>query len=118
MATLLDNINIAREATIAIHYSAAVAELEEKAKNEPLKTKFHIYAGCVSEDVTTEIAHRFNQGGIKANVVKGGIFTTQWYITAETALPSHLVHEEAKVDQEVPVTEEVKVPENVVAPPA
>ena len=112
MATL-ENINIARENTITTHYSAAVAELEEKIKDEPLKTTFHIYAGCISKDVTNEIAHRFNQGGIKAVPTKGGFFVTQWYLTVETSLPVHLVHEEVKPKEEE-VKEEV-TPETPVA---
>ena len=111
MATL-ENINTAREHTIATHYSASIAELEEKVKNEPLKTSFHIYAGCVSKDVTQEIAHRFNTVGIKATPTKGGFFTTQWYITVETTLPSHLVHEKIKVEEKP--TEEIKVEERIV----
>jgi len=122
MATL-ENINTARENTIATHYAASIAELEEKVKNEPLKTSFHIYAGCVSKDVTQEIAHRFNQGGIKATPVKGGFFTTQWYITVETTLPGHLIHEEIKPEEKVEeskevISEEVKVDETVIAPQA
>lgn len=108
LVTLLENINTAREATIATHYAAAVAELEEKVKNEPLKTNFRIYSGCVSKEVAEEIAHRFNSGNVKATPTKGGIVSTQWHIAVETALPSHLVHEEVKQEE---VVEKVAEPE-------
>jgi len=111
MATLLENINTARETTISSHYSAAVAELEEKVKFEPLKTSFLIYAGCVSEDVTLEIAHRFNAGGVKATPAKSGLVSTKWHIVAEPTLPVHLIHEQPKLTEEVK-SEESKPEEN------
>jgi hypothetical protein len=104
MATLLENINNIRENTIATHYAAARAQLEESIAANALKTSFCVSAGCISKEITQEIAHRFNQEGIKSTVTKGGFFTTQWYITAEPALPSNLVHEEEIKTEIVGVT--------------
>ena len=107
MASLLENINNARENTIATHYAAASAQLEEFIKSEPLKTSFYIDAGCVSKDVTNEIAFRFNQEGIKSTVCKGGFLRTQWYLTVEPTLPVHLVHKE--VESETKETQETNI---------
>lgn len=93
MATLLETLNTSREETISKHYGAATAELKEKITAEPLKTVFNIYSGCVSKEITTEISHRFNAGGVKATECKGGVVSTQYYLTVEVALPQTLVHE-------------------------
>lgn len=94
MATLLETLNTSREETISKHYGAATAELKEKITAEPLKTVFHIYSGCVSKEITNEIAHRFNAGGVKATPQKGGVVSTQYYLTVEVDLPEVLVHPE------------------------
>lgn len=99
MATLLDTLNTSREETISKHYGAATAELKEKITAEPLKTVFHIYSGCVSKEITNEIAHRFNAGGVKATACKGGVVSTQYYLTVEVALPQELVHPEEKKEE-------------------
>jgi len=99
MATLLETLNTTREETLAKHYKAATTELDEKLKEEPLKTTFHIYAGCVSKDVTHEIAYRINSGGAKATVCKTGLVSTQYYLNVEVTLPEYLVHPEEKKEE-------------------
>ena len=99
MATVLDTINVIREETISIHYSAAFAELQDKVKAEPLRTVFHIYSGCVSEKVAAEIAHRFVNGGIKAIPSKTGVVSTQHYLIVDVALPQNFIHEEKKEEE-------------------
>lgn len=100
MATLLDTVNNTRTETINKHFDAAKAELEEQVKAEPLKTKFLIYAGCVSDEVTAEIAYRFNEGGVMAKAVKSWMFQRA-HLVVETSLPENFVHE-------TPVVEETK----------
>lgn len=103
MASLLESINTTREETIATHYGAAVAELQAKVKEEPLKTTFHIYAGCVSRKITDEIAHRFDAGGLKAVVETSGLISSSYYLTVDVSLPENLVHakkEEEKKEEE------------------
>lgn len=92
MTTLLEKVNTTREKTISFHYMAASVELQEKIKDEPLKNKFDICSGCISEDVTRELAHRFNIGGIKATPTKGWL---SWYLVVETTLPVDLVHDKS-----------------------
>lgn len=112
MTSLLVTLNTTREETISTHYDAAVAELKDKIKAEPLKTVFHIYAGCVSEKITAEIAHRLNNTGIKATLGRSGIFTTGYYLTVDVSLPETLVHEEKKEEKK---EEEVKEEQPVVS---
>lgn len=100
MSTLLDVMNSTREETISTHYGAASAELTEKIKLEPLRTTFHIYAGCVSKDVANEIACRFNRGGVKAIVGKTGMISTQYFLTVEVNLPENLHHHKKQVTPE------------------
>jgi len=95
-ANLLETLNLSREETISKHYGAALAELREKIRAEPLRTTFRISAGCVSKDITNEIARRLNAEGIKAIYGCGYIFYNYFFLTIETALPSHLVIEEKK----------------------
>lgn len=106
MSTLLETVNTTRENTIATHYAAAAAELEEKIRAEPLKRVFIIHAGCVSDQVMEEIAHRFKIGGVKATPVKSG-YITRAYIIAEPDLPTTLIHEEPKPESK-PEVEETK----------
>lgn len=96
-ASLLDTLNASREETIVKHYGAASAELQEKIKSEPLRTSFQISAGCVSKDVTDEIARRFNDSGIDATS-HGGFFRTYFYVKVKVSLPSHLVSDTSKVE--------------------
>jgi hypothetical protein len=93
MATLIETINSTREDTLSLHHGAALAELQDKIKNQPLKTKYYVYSGCVSSDIANEIAHRFNNGGIKTNVCTSGLMSTQYYLTIDIVLPNTLNHD-------------------------
>ena len=109
MATLLETINATREETISKHYAAAKAQFEEQVKSAPLKTEFCIYAGCVSDNITEEIAHRFSAGGVNATVVKAG-WVSHPHLIVKTSLPQDLIHEkpEEEVKEEEKPKEEVK----------
>jgi hypothetical protein len=108
MATLLDTLNTTREEQISKHYGAATAELKDKIESEPLKTQFSIYSGCVSKEITSEIAHRFNIGGLKAVINKTGIVSTQYYLTVNVSLPENLVHPVEEKEENVEKKEEEK----------
>lgn len=92
--SLLHNLNVLRESTVSTYYSAAVAELKDKIKSEPLKKSHEIYSGCISKDITEEIAKRFRSGGVNSTVnsLKVSFLSskTTWYILAEPPLPDHL----------------------------
>ena len=103
MSKLLHTINEAREMVIHTHYSACIAQIKDYVAKSPLKTEFYVTAGCVSEQITNEIAHRLNQEGIIATPTYSGIFTTKYYIHIKVKLPEVLVHEKA---EEVIVKEE------------
>lgn len=93
--TLLENINDIREETVKSHYAAAVAQLKEKIKLEPLKTLHVINSGCISKDITEEIARRFMKGGVKATVketVSGFLYKNYtWMIYAEPPIPDYFL---------------------------
>jgi hypothetical protein len=93
MATLIETINSTRENTLSLHHGAALAELQDKIKNQPLKTKYYVYSGCVSADIANEIAHRFNDGGIKTTVCTSGLISIQYYLTIDIVLPNTLNHD-------------------------
>lgn len=97
---LIDTVNGFREETLDKHYRAALAELDEKVRNEPLRTVFNIRAGCISKEVTNEIVRRFNAGGSNAVYNYGGVFRTYHYLTVTLPLPPHLVKEEVKEPEE------------------
>ena len=92
MTTLLDTLNITREETLSLHYRAAMTELQEHIKNKPLTTKYDIFSGCVSFDIATEIAHRFNSKGVKTTLNKTGLLKTTYYLTIDLSLPDNLTH--------------------------
>lgn len=75
-----------REETIVFHYKAAVAELTEKIKENPFKISFNIYAGCISPELTSEICKRFNSSGVKTEIYKGGVVTSQQCLVVEVPL--------------------------------
>ena len=111
--TLLTNLNTSRETTISKHYDASIAELNEKVASEPLRTSFHIKAGCISKEVTEEIAKRFVSGGLSASPCKGGLLSTFHYLNVEVTLPDHLSPKpkiDTKVDPKVDVKVEEKTP--------
>jgi len=102
MPNLLETLNISREETILKHHGAAVAELKSRIESEPLRTEFYIYSGCVSEEITKEIAHRLNNGGVKAVPSKSGTLIVKHYLTVSVELPEQLVHEKDKDVVETP----------------
>jgi hypothetical protein len=108
MESLLETVNITREEQINKHYAAATAELKEKIADHPLKTTFHIYSGCISREITAEIAHRFNAGGVKTTANEYGILTSNYYLTVDISLPEALVHPEQVQKPEI-VEEKVEV---------
>jgi hypothetical protein len=72
--SLSDIIYNMREETIAANYNAAISQVKELVGNNPFQTTFTVTAGCVSQEMTREIAKRFNVGGIvKAIVQQGGV---------------------------------------------
>ena len=100
MNTDLSMLNKIREETISRHYRAAYTELKEKIQEEPLKSNFSIYSGCISSDITTEIAKRFNNGNIKAIVCKNGILRICYYLDVTVKLPGELSQYEKNELQE------------------
>lgn len=99
MTSLLDSVNTLRNETIDKHFSAAKAEFETKIKLSPLETKFNIYAGCISDDMTEELANKFNNGGIKAKAIKSG-WLYNAYLSVESPLSAELVHFANKSESE------------------
>ncbi|HSW77047.1 MAG TPA: hypothetical protein VLG50_08365 [Candidatus Saccharimonadales bacterium] len=81
-------INATREETICNNYNAAVAQIKNLVEKNPFQTSFKVDAGCISSEMTNEIARRFNQGGIKAAVSENGIVTSGWNIHITCPLPS------------------------------
>ena len=94
-------VNKIREEKISNHYNAAFSELRDKITAEPLRVKFDIYSGCISEDITREISHRLNTKGIQARMEKYGLFTTNWYLQVEIKLPLSLVHPDPPTPDEI-----------------
>lgn len=103
MASLIDTINTKREETISKHYTEASDDLQKQVEANPLQTKFHIYSGCVSAEITKAIAQRFVAGGIKTSAERSGLLTSTWYLTVVTELPESL-----QVKEELPVEVELK----------
>lgn len=72
-----------REEQIRSHYAAATEELRIKIRENPLRTKLYIYAGCVSREVAEELAHRFRGDGLEAVVGVQGFLSTVYYLNIE-----------------------------------
>lgn len=96
------SINDLRERTILDNYGAMLAELKQKVRDQPLKTKFYVYSGCVSKEICQELAHRITFDKIStAKVCKGGLFRTYYYLEVTVKLPEHLIREgELNISQE------------------
>ena len=94
MESLVDTVDNLREETLALHTSTAFAELKAYIKSEPLKTKFFIYAGCISKDVATEIAHRFTVGNGYIATVCTKTLSSTVYLEITIPLSKNLIHEE------------------------
>ncbi len=94
MSDLLGSVNQLREDKIATHYRASLEEIRAKVEAEPLRTRFEIYAGCPTHEITKEVCHRLNQDGFKAKVMETGWVFTTWYLAVKVRLPDSLVHSE------------------------
>lgn len=72
--SLADLIQNTRDEAISICYNAAVEQIKSFVHNNPFQTTFTVTAGCISAEMSTEIAKRFNIGGVvKAIVQQGGV---------------------------------------------
>lgn len=78
MTTLLYTWANTKEEVLRLHYEAAKGELYEKVKAEPMRTNFHIRAGCVSDEVAEEIVKRFDKDGLITSLVPAGIFRSRY----------------------------------------
>jgi len=90
MSSILETVNNKREETISKHFDAALEDLQTQIQATPLQTKFYVYAGCVSGDITKEIANRFVKGNVKATANSSGLITSSWYLTIDIELPESL----------------------------
>lgn len=99
MSTTLETLNSARETTITDHYNAALAELKAKVAAEPLRTKFNIYSGCPSKEITAEVARRLTTVDIEAKASSSGWFRTRLYLEVTVALPKSLSKESEPAPQ-------------------
>jgi len=81
MSNLADIIYNTREETITAFYNGAIEQIKNLVATNPFQTTFTITAGCVSHEMTTEIAKRFNMGGVKAIVQQGGMVTAYSILT-------------------------------------
>lgn len=88
---LVTIINTIREEQLSLHYQAAFIELKELVKNEPLKTVFCVYSGCISTDVATEIAHRLSVDDYTATVCSS-FLSSKVYLEVKMPLPENLIH--------------------------
>jgi hypothetical protein len=57
--SLVKELTDIRENCIQTQYSLTAKELKEKLEKFPFETKFKLYEGCVTREVTFEIARRF-----------------------------------------------------------
>lgn len=74
--SIADIIYNTREETITANYNAAVSQVKELVSNNPFQTTFTVTAGCISQEMTKEIARRFNHAGsVKAIVQQSGMVT-------------------------------------------
>lgn len=92
MSLLLTSLNISREDTISKHYRAATAQLKQIISHDPLTSKVTITAGCVSEDITKEIAFRFIAEGLNTIYINSGLFSNYHCLEVEIPLPESLDH--------------------------
>ena len=85
-------INNKREHTISLNYNTALAELCQMVECSPYQCTFSISAGCISSEITHQIAKRFNNDPkIKAIVVAPtGRISTTWSIMVTCPLDDYL----------------------------
>lgn len=98
MTTVVNKLDEIREETINVHYLSATAELFDKLKVEPLRTKFTIYSGCVSAPIASEISHRLNTEGLACKVMTSGYVSRVYYLDVEVALPEAFIHPETIIE--------------------
>ena len=95
MTTLCDIIANTREDTIEANYNAAIEQINSLVAASPFETTFTITAGCISQEMTKEIAKRFNNGGIKSIVTpQGGMYKSGWSILITAPLLPYLTNED------------------------
>ncbi len=92
MTTLADTINNTREFTISSNYNAAVNELKHLIEKNPFAVTFTITAGCISIEMTNEIAKRFNSGNVKAIVTPQSLVSKGFSILVTCPLSSYLTN--------------------------
>lgn len=71
MNSVFDIITDTRELTIKCHYNSACEQIRCMVEKNPFETTFIITSGCISKDITHEIARRINHqdhGTVKAIV--------------------------------------------------
>jgi hypothetical protein len=86
MSQPIETLNRLREDTIVRHYDAAMAELKSYVSQDPLQTIFYLYSGCATRDIADEVCRRFNNGAIRAVVLKRFLSRTL-YMMVEVPLP-------------------------------
>lgn len=64
-----------RETTILTHYNAAISELKSMVEKDPFRITFTLSSGCVTEAMTNQLCYRFNEQGVKAIVLEGGMMS-------------------------------------------
>ena len=71
---LSDIIYNKREQSVLACLNAAIEQIKDLVETNPFQTTFNIFSGCVSLEMTNEIARRFNMNkGIRAIVQQNGM---------------------------------------------
>jgi hypothetical protein len=106
---LLTEMNNLRNEKIESHYLAAKMELSDLVNKNPYQTVFYITAGCLSEPITKELAHRFTSEGVDTKPMIGGIFVSSYYLEVTIDLPQELVHQQEQEEEREEEEEEAVV---------
>jgi hypothetical protein len=80
-----------------IYYEEVISSIKELASINPFQTKFIIYRGCVSEEITKNISSMLTKNGIKNKIRQSGFLVTSWFLEITIILPSHLIHEKKEI---------------------
>jgi hypothetical protein len=84
-----------REKTISCHFNAAFEQLKSMVEKEPLQTIFKVTEGCVSKEVTDELAFRLSKDKYIATARSTGFyFLTTYYLEVNMPLPEKLIHKQ------------------------
>lgn len=99
--SLISTINSLREETISSHYQAALQELKDKAKQDPLKTEFVICSNVtMSFEMTEEIVRRLIKDNKCDASINKGFFNFTPSILVKVPLPDTIgKKEEIKVEE-------------------